>query len=299
MTGVAIAFASTTRDLLGEGTLWDAEAQVLYWIDALAPCIHRLHPATGARRRWDLPDAVGSIGLAQPGRLLVALRDGFYAFDLETSALRPLALPEPEVQGVRFNDGKMDRQGRFLCGTLELHRSPPPPAQPLGKLFRLNPNLSCDVLETGVRISNALCFSPAGDVLYFADSLASAVWAYDYDGATGNTANRRVLADTKAIGSAPDGATVDAEGFLWVALVQTGQLGRFAPDGRLDRTIDLPIPFPTCPAFGGPALDTLYCTAISDSGGRLKTDHADGGRLLAITGLGVAGLPEARFGAML
>ena len=243
-----------------------------------------------------MPDLVGSVGLAAPGTLLVALREGFHSFDLHTEALRPLVIPEAGTTRVRFNDGKMDRQGRFLCGTMEMAHAGPSPEPALGKLYQLDTDLSCRVLETGIRVSNALCFSPAGDVLYFADSMAGAVWAYDYNTTTGRASNRRVFANTAAIaGSAPDGATVDAQGHVWVALVLAGALGRFSPDGTLVQRIDLPIPFPTCPAFGGRDLDQLYVTAISNSGGRLATEHADGGRLMRITGSGVRGLPEARF----
>lgn len=289
---IAITFVGTSRDQLGEGTLWDPLEQALYWVDIHAKRIHRHDPATGGTRSWELPDLVGSIGLAQPGHLVAALRDGFYSLNLTTEALRPLVRPEAGNPDIRFNDGKMDRQGRFLAGTMEL--APADPAA--GKLYRLNADLTTEVLETGVRISNALCFSPAGDRLYYADSLAGAVWAYDYDGPTGRVTNRRIFADTAAmVGSAPDGATVDAAGHLWVALVNAQQLGEFAADGRLIRTIDLPIPYPTCPSFGGAKLDVLYLSAISDSGGRLKTDHPDGGRLMAITGIGTTGLPEPRF----
>lgn len=293
---VVISFVGTGRDRLGEGTIWDPEERALYWIDALAPRIHRYDPTTESFRHWDLPDLIGSVGLAAPGTLLVALREGFYLFDLATNVLRPLALPEAGHAAVRFNDGKMDRQGRYLCGTLEMSHIGPPPEPPLGKLYRLDADFSCQVLETGIRIANALCFSPAGDTLYFADSLAGVVWAYDYDTATGAVAHRRVLADTAALaGSAPDGATVDAQGHVWVALVQAAALGRFSPDGTLVQRIDVPIPYPTCPAFGGADLDVLFCTAIANSGGRLVTDHPDGGRLMRITGTGVRGLPESRF----
>ena len=289
---IDISFVGRGRDKLGEGALWDPLEQAFYWVDITAPCIQRYDPAIHRFRRFAMPDLVGSVGLAAPGTLLVALRHGFHIFDMATSALRPLALPEAGNLGVRFNDGKMDRQGRYLCGTMDAA----PGTQPaLGKLYRLDANYACHVLETGISVSNALCFSPAGSTLYFADSSQGVLWAYDYDTKTGTPSNRRVLADTRAMtGSSPDGATVDSAGNIWVALVHGSAIGCFSPAGELLQKIDLPIPFPTCPAFGGPGLETLYCTAISSSG-RLNTDHRDAGRLMRITGVGARGLPETRF----
>ncbi len=290
---IDISFVGRGRDKLGEGALWDPLEQAFYWVDINAPSVQRYDPATHRFRRFPMPDLVGSVGLAAPGTLLVALRHGFHIFDIATGAVRPLALPEDGNLGVRFNDGKMDRQGRYLCGTMDFAPEEKPG---LGKLYRLDANLSCHVLETGLGVSNGLCFSPSGTTMYFADSPRGVLWAYDYDIATGTPSNRRVLADTRAIaGSAPDGATVDAQGHIWVALIHAGALGRFTPSGELVQRIDVPIPYPTCPAFGGPGLDTLYCTAISDSGGRLRADHRDAGRLMRIIGTGARGLPETRF----
>lgn len=239
-----------------------------------------------------MPDLVGSIGLGPaPGTLVAALRDGLYAVDAAggVTPLHRLA----QAKGLRLNDGKMDRQGRFLCASMHMDGA----AVHRGALHRFDPDGEHAVLEHGIGTGNALCFSPDGGTLYFADSRVGTIWAYPYDAATGAAGPRRNLVDTAARhGSAPDGATVDADGFLWVALVRSGQLARFAPDGRLDRLIDLPVPHPTCPAFGGPALDVLYVTSISDSG-RLRSDHPDAGRLLAVRELGTRGLPEARFGA--
>ncbi|MBN9564132.1 MAG: SMP-30/gluconolactonase/LRE family protein [Alphaproteobacteria bacterium] len=287
---VRIEFVGEGRDQLGESPVWDPATSSLYWVDSVAPCIHRFDPTRGVFERRAMPDSVGSIGLWMPGRLIAALRDGFYAVDFASGEVRPLHRPGVP-DGQRMNDGKMDRQGRFLSGTMRL----PWPATPAGKLFRLDAAGQCDELETGIGISNALCFSPSGDTLYFADSPRGLLWSYPYDGATGAVGSRTVLADIAAMTkSGPDGATVDAAGCLWVTLVRTGQLARLRPDGALDYLVDLPVPHPTCPAFGGAGFDTLFVTSISDSG-RVRSDHPDAGRMMALTGLGVQGLPEARF----
>jgi sugar lactone lactonase YvrE len=133
--------------------------------------------------------------------------------------------------------------------------------------------------------------------MYFADSLDRTIRAYRYGPGDETAIEPRILVDTGPFNSGPDGATVDAEGCLWVALVQAGKIARFTPQGGLDRLIDAPTDLPSCVAFGGPDLSTLYVTSIKDSGsGRAISRHPDGGFLFAIEGLGVSGLPEARFG---
>jgi len=286
---LTIALVGERRNLLGESPLWDERCGKLWWVDSMARLICRADADGGGLETWPAPKMVGSIVLAEPG-LLVALQDGFYAFDPERGEFDPIDLPEAGNAAVRFNDGKADRQGRFLAGTMRFGGDEGAP----GKLYRLDRDGRSTVIETGIRVSNNLCFSPDGKTLYFADSLAMAVWAYDYDPGSGAATNRRTLFDTKALGSAPDGATVDATGNLWVALVQAQAIACISPNGELLSRIDLPIPFPSCPAFGGADLATLFVTSISDSGGALKTDHPDGGRLLAIRGHGATGLPEAR-----
>jgi L-arabinonolactonase len=281
----SVALVPGVRDGLGESPLWDPDEGVLYRVDSLAPAIHRLDPAAGAGQSWTMPLPVGSIGLGPRGSLIAALADGFHRLDLARGTLSPIwttTLPP----GTRLNDGKMDRDGRYLCGTMQVEDGAPP-----GVLYRLSTDGACEVLEHGIGIANATCFSPDGMTLYFTDSRAGAIWAYPYDRAGGPLGERRVLAELHA-----DGATVDAEGFIWAALVRSGQLARVAPDGRLDRMIDLPVPHPTCPAFGGAGLDALYITSISRSK-RIRSEHPEAGRLVVLTGLGVRGLPEARFAA--
>lgn len=279
-----------TRDLLGESPLWDHRTGLLYWVDSRRGRLAALDPVRERLQTWTLPAEIGSIGLAANGRLLVALRNGFWTFDPATTALEHVVTAFEDTGRYRLNDGKADRQGRYLCGTLSLAH----PAEASGGLFRVGPGRRVEMLEAGVRIANATCFSPDGTRLYFTDSLDLNLRVYDYDPATGAVSNRRVLLDARPHGSGIDGATVDAEGFIWAALVQNGKLARFAPDGTLDRLIELNIPFPTCPAFGGPNLDVLYVTSISDSGTRRATsDDPRAGGLFAVRNLGVRGLPEA------
>lgn len=285
-----VSFVREHRALLGESPLWDAGQGVLWWVDSMACLICQARPDGLDFRSWEAPSFVGSIGLADQG-LVAALRDGFYLFDPDNGSFLPIILPEAGNEAVRFNDGKTDRQGRFLSGTMRHGGVEGAP----GKLYRLGLDGNVDVLETEIAVSNAICFSPTGDTLYFADSVQRCIWAYDYDSVTAS--NRRVLIDTAPLGSAPDGATVDSDGNLWVALVLTQQIGCFSSDGALLRLIEVPVPFPSCPAFGGENRSTLFITSISDSRGALVSDHPDAGRILRIDGLGVSGIAETPFAA--
>ncbi len=281
-----------TRDLLGESPVWDAREQALYWVDTRARRVQRW--AAGQQvRHWATPQDVGSIALWQPGQLVLALEGGFARLDLASGEVHMLASVIHPKPSMRLNDGRTDREGRFVCGSMVLHRRDAD-----GALYRLETDSRVTKLVEGIAVSNATCFSPDGRTLYFGDSLAGVIRAWNY--AQGGTlSNERVFADTRTEGSGPDGATVDAEGCVWVALVLAGKLARYAPDGRLLRTFDLPVPYPTCPCFGGPDLQTLYVTSISNTGNILRSDHADAGALVELTGLGVRGLPEVPYAGSL
>ena len=278
------------RDLLGESPLWDPRNQALYWVDSKAPRVRCLRPASGESRHWAVPEDIGSIALTDSGRLLMALANGFHLLDLDSGETTPLVTVHHPKPQMRLNDGHCDRQGRFVAGSLVHGR---PDAD--GEIYRLDAQRHVDVLQRGIAVSNSICFSPAGDRMYFADSLTGIVQVCDYDGPGGRVGAARPFVDTRPCGSGPDGATVDAEGGVWVALVLAGRIARFRPDGSLDRLVDLPVEYPTCPCFGGPDLDVLYVTSISNSGHRLRSDEPDAGALVEVRGLGVRGLPEARY----
>ncbi len=286
-----IQLVSEQADLLGESPVWDPEAGCLYWVDGVSRLIRSHDPATGSFRQWEAPSIIGSVALGTDGTLVAGLVDGIYSMDVGTGAFTPLFRPQPVEPDVRFNDGKVDRFGRFLCGSMGIH------AAPLGRLWRLDCAGNAEVCDTGIRISNSLCFSPDGSVMYFADSLERTIRAYPYGPGNKPVGTPAVLVDTSPWNSGPDGATVDADGCLWVCLVQAGRIARFTPQGELDHLIEAPTDLPSSVAFGGPDLSTLYVTSIRDSGsGRAVSRHPQGGCLFAIDGLGVRGLPEKRFG---
>jgi sugar lactone lactonase YvrE len=289
---ITIERVGTTRDMLGEGPVWDEAEQALYWIDSYGRVVHRLDHASGETRHWGVPEQIGSMALREGGGAVVALETGFHFLDLENGGCTPVTDPEAGRPDTRFNDGKVDRQGRFIAGTIMLNQ----PREPrTAALYSLGADLSTRVLDPEIALSNGPCFSPDGRTLYFADTHAAAIYAYDYDPATGEAGPRRVHIDLgDAWGGGSDGATVDADGTLWTALVFAGKLGRFDPDGMLMATFDMPVQLPTSVMFGGPDLDELYVTSLAS--GRLRPSYGPmDGALLKITGHGATGLPEPRF----
>lgn len=277
-------------DMLGESPVWDARTYRLYWVDGVSRLIRSLDPASGAMRQWPTPSMVGSVALAEGNRLVCGLADGIWLADLESGEFTPLFRPEPADPAIRFNDGKTDRQGRFLCGSMGVH------ADPLGSLWRVDGDGRTRVFAEGIRISNALCFSPDGRTMYFADSLDRKIRAFPYGPSDDDLGEPCVFVDTTPWESGPDGATVDAEGCLWTCLIQVGKIARFTPDGALDLLFDAPTDLPSSLAFGGPEMDRLYVTSIKDSGsGRAISKHPRGGCLHVIEGLGVRGIPETPF----
>ena len=274
---------------LGESPLWDHRSGRLYWVDSIAPEILSSDAEGGDVRRWTLEQPVGSIGLASDG-LIVALADGFYRFDPESGKVEAIAHPVM-ASATRLNDGKADRHGRFLAASMRTGYD-----DDAGALFRLDADGGCVQLESGVAIGNAVSFSPDGETLYFADSLDGHLRRYRYHPESGAIGPRENLVDCRVQGSGPDGATVDSEGRIWAALVLAQAVACYAPDGKLLRSIPLPLPYPSCPAFGGLDLDTLYLTSIANSGHRLVADHPDAGRITAIRGIDARGIAEGVYG---
>lgn len=218
-----------------------------------------------------------------------------YWFDIYGNRVFRCTAAGSEVQADkpanRFNDGKVDRSGRFFAGTIE-----PTETSASAALYRLDPDLRVTTVERGMFCSNGPCWSPDGRTFYFADTPTNRISAYDYDPETGEVSNKRTFAELDFPGGLPDGATVDEEDCLWTAVVYAGKIARYSPDGRLDRVIEMPVKKVTSVMFGGPELDVLYVTSMAKP--PLPKHPGDGvlrGALFAITGLGVRGIPEPRF----
>jgi L-arabinonolactonase len=277
---------------LGEGPIWDLAEQRLYWIDSLRAKVHSCDVSGGDARAWSVPEHIGSLALRVGGGAVVSLRDGFYTLDFATGACRKLADPDPGKPRIRMNDGKVDRQGRFVAGYMDYEER-----DPICALFRLDAGGAVAKLDDGIICSNGPCWSPDGRAFYFADTGEREIWAYDYDPASGNATNRRIFASFPSHGlkGLPDGATVDAEGFVWTVSVYEGKLVRFAPGGQLDRIVGLPVESTTSLSFGGPNLDIAFVTSMARTVKGARPKEREAGGLFAVTGLGVRGLPEPRF----
>jgi sugar lactone lactonase YvrE len=266
MTPADITALPVAPSLLGESPLWHPDEQVLYWVDIPGQQLNRFNPADGHHDEWHFPSEPACCAPLLGGGLLLAMRDGLWRFDPNTGQRHRVAKPPYDPGRQRFNDGKADAQGRFWIGTLDDQRLP------AAALYRLDRDVLAKVAE-GITVSNGLAFSPDGRTLYWADTKAHGVLAFDFDGQDGSLSRRRVFRQfspraegqpLSTYGGRPDGAAVDAEGAYWVAMFEGQRLLRLAPDGTLLAELPLPVRCPTMPCFGGADLKTLYITTARD-----------------------------------
>lgn len=284
-----ITQADLPKCMVGEGPVWDVAEQALYYIDILEKQVFRWDPASGDLRQWAVPDMIGSMALRQQGGAIVALVSGVHSLDFATGAVEPLALMEPANPAIQLADGKVDRAGRFVFGTS--HRQA---KEPIGGLWSLGTDGRISQLDGGLILGNGPCWSPDDAVLYHADSMRHLIYAYDYDIATGEAGNRRPFFDSSAYGPIPDGATVDADGNLWVAICEGGVVLQLSPAGKVLREIAMPVACPASVMFFGSELDRLFVPSIDPSFLGREAKPGEGMNFI-IDGLGVRGLPEPRY----
>lgn len=288
---IRIEAAVRGADRLGETPLWCARTRKLWWLDIEQPTLQSFDPASGRHEAVAFDCAyLGTQALTASGERLLGRDLELVLRSDETGAERPFATVETGLDN-RLNDGRVDARGRFWVGTMDnaLHR-------PNGSLYRVDPDGGVTKIAGDVIVSNGIAFSPDGRTLYFTDTRRHRSWAFDLDLDDGAVTDRRLFADHSATGERLDGACVDVDGCLWTAFFAGGRIVRYRPDGRIDRTIPLPVTNPTCPCFGGPDLKTLYVTTATKflSPEQLAAEPL-AGALLAIEGVG-QGLPEHRFG---
>ena len=277
------------RHELGESVLWDGASESLWWVNIHQREVWRLQGSDP--RVYRLPSRVGSIALRARGGLVVGAEKEFAFFDPEADAYEPVANVEQDLPMTRLNDGRCDRQGRFVCGGM--NEAPGAPA--CSSVYSLDPSGRVRPLIAGVSCSNSICFSPSGSTMYFSDMPTGEIVAYDYDPDAGEARNKRVVCEASSAPGLPDGSVVDAEGCIWNARWGAGQVVRYTPAGKVDRRFDFPVTNVSCVGFGGPDFKSLFVTSARfglTAGQLLAEPHAGS---LFVLEPGSQGLPEPHY----
>ncbi len=279
------------RAELGEGPIWHAHRQVLYWVDIYNHLVHIYDPATKRDRAINVGQYVGTVVPRKAGGVMVALKNGFARLDLNTEMLDFIADPESDKPSNRFNDGKCDPAGRFWAGTMPIEGT-----EPTGSLYCLHATHTVKKMLSPVTVSNGIAWSLDQKTMYYIDTPRLIVDAFDFDNATGAIANRRTAITIPPGIGYPDGSTMDAEGMLWIAHWGGSRVTRWNPaTGQLLDTLPVPATNVTACAFGGPNLDRLYITSARtglDSAALKKNPHEGG---LFVARPGVVGLEAYEF----
>jgi len=297
MNDAVAALALDCRCILGEGTVWSSRLQSVLWTDIEQSTLWMYRPHDRLARKWSLPDRLGSFALCESGRLLLGLAKSLAFADLDAAAdaelpVLPILAIEPRLARTRINDGRTDRDGNFVFGTMNEEDQHPPK----GSFYQYSTRLGLRRLDVGgVGIPNSICFSLDGRTMYFADSLTGVIRQGEYDAASAGVANVREFTRYEKGNGLPDGSIVDGEGCLWNAVWGAGVLRRFDRDGKL--VVEIPVPSRnlTCPVFGGDALDYLFVTSSRQemSEQDLKAAPTSGG--LFVLRPGVRGVEDAPF----
>jgi sugar lactone lactonase YvrE len=275
--------------LLGEGPRWDAVAQRLLWVDIEGRALHLFDPARGEDRAIQLGDRIGSAAPTDDDGVLVALADRLALVDLESESVQTL-VEIPHGEEMRLNDGACDPAGRFWVGSVALDFAPAAAA-----LYRYSGEGGLDRMLEGVTISNGLGWSPDGRTMYYVDSMAYRIDAFDFDLATGAISERRPLTVIERGGGIPDGLAVDDEGGIWVALWGRAAIRRYSPDGELERVLDVPADNVTACCFGGVDGRSLYVTSASVDLSEEKRRARPLAGSVFVTELDVSGPPARPF----
>lgn len=287
-----VVLALDADNHLGETPVWSVQDQALWWVNCEQPAqIHRWSPQTGSHVIWSMPKRVGGFVIKSKGGLLVALSDGLYDFSPASGAVS-LRVASPLPDHVGLHECQCDRQGRLWVGGFDHHYPADRSASGAG-YFRLDGDQLVKVVD-GVAVANGLAVSPDGRTLYAHPSPRRDVEAFDLNADTGALSNRRTFLTLEAGFGFIDGATVDAEGGYWLAVVGAGVLRRYTPDGVLDLEIGLPFSNPTKPAFGGPDMKTLYVTSTRLRLGSNGPMAAANGGLFSLRP-GQTGVPDTLF----
>jgi sugar lactone lactonase YvrE len=288
------------RNAVGESPVWVPQENALYWVDIANGGLQRWSADTGHVHAWKTPEMLACIARHSGGGWVAGMESGFFHLHPHSDGSldsERLASVEHRRADMRLNDGRCDRQGRFWAGSMVLNMGL---SAPEGRLYRYGAGQSGVIAAQldGFIVPNGLGFSPDGTTMYLSDSHPDVqlIWAFDYDTDTGTPSNRRVFVDMNHFPGRPDGAAVDAEGFYWICANDAGLIHRFAPDGRLDFSLEVPVKKPTMCAFGGSRMDTLFVTSIRP--GDDHDPHSLAGGVFALNP-NVKGLAEPLFNDLL
>jgi sugar lactone lactonase YvrE len=284
-----VELAARRENILGEGPLWDSALGRLYWVDIRAKCIEWIEPASGSEGRYDLAVRPSALALCEMGELLVAADHSVGLLDVLSGAFTPRVVFEEDKPRNRTNDGGIGADGRFWFGTMDDDAE-----AGRGALYALSPDWKLSVMREPLGIPNGIVMTSDGGKLFVADSMEGVIWAHGV-AADGALSEPSLFFSAKGGASTPDGAALDEEGYIWSAQWDGGCMLRIAPDGAVDRKIDMPVTRPTACAFGGPDLTTLYVTSARGglSANRLAREPLAGSVFSVATG--IAGLHTRLF----
>jgi len=276
---------------VGEGPLWDHRAGLLYWVDITPGRLHVFDPGSGSSWTHEMGQSLGSVALRERGGLIVALRDGLHTLDPDEGRLEPLLEIDSRAPTLWLNDSACDRAGRLWVDSVSDDEKPGSSC-----LYRVHPSLKLSKEVEGATLANGLGWSPDDRTMYFVDSMADGISAFDYDLTSGRLSGRRNFVQSEAEQGLPDGLTVDEEGFVWVAYWGGWCVRRYSPEGTLDRVVELPVSQVSSCSFGGENLDELYITTAANqlSAEDLSVQPAAGSLFRARPG--VRGLAASGFG---
>ena len=267
-------------DRLGEGPVWSPLNGRLYWFDIKGKRLAWYEPKTDARGAFDLPFRASAAAPRRQGGLLMATDKGLVICDPDKATLEIVRAYE-FPPGFRTNDGKIDLEGNFWWSTMDDNHG-----EQTGAVYRTRPDLETERMLTGIHIPNTLSVSPDGATFYMADSKLQTLFAHE----TADLTRIRRFAHTAGQPGSPDGSAVDAYGYLWNAQWGGWKIVRYAPDGRVDMTIRMPVQQPSSCAFGGEDMTTLFVTSAWDElTDRQRVAQPIAGGLFAIE-TGVKGL---------
>ena len=278
------------RCTIGEAPVWDEAQHALYMVDIAAQKLLRYDPERDTVRAWELPFAPTALALGTEGQALLASGSAIHRLELDSGRTEQVGAVDGQPANATLNDGRVDRQGRFVIGSCCTDFASP---SAVGGIYGFAQGRA-ERLADDILFSNGTCFSPDGTTLYFADGALHAIYAYEYDTHTGKVGTRRRFADTTALGGMPDGATVDADGRVWVAINPGGKVAGYNPDGTLDQVVDLPANRPGSVAIGGAHLERLFVTTLDPVAFGEPTDEHSG-YLYVVDDIGLRGLAEPRY----